>query len=272
MPFQFQRPRGQGLSPLARGNHSDQSKQMLSTGPIPARTGQPPAQSQRSFRPRAYPRSHGATIIESSAAAGSSGLSPLARGNPRRGAGQLRSVGPIPARTGQPCPQALAPERAWAYPRSHGATVVQGRHIKREAGLSPLARGNRRSKASNHWRMGPIPARTGQPLNPAQPLSQHTAYPRSHGATAPAWPWPQRWAGLSPLARGNRAQARSSPFRTGPIPARTGQPWVAAIAHHGLGAYPRSHGATCGSRAGCQTLWGLSPLARGNRSAAIRAR
>ena len=52
----------------------------------------------------------------------------------------------------------------------------------------------------------------------------------------------------------------------GPIPARAGQPCLLCDAEGCDGAYPRSRGAT-GSRTRCgSSTWGLSPLARGNRT------
>ena len=77
---------------------------------------------------------------------------------------------------------------------------------------------------------------------------------------------PPTVTGLSPLARGNRMGAHRTRKDWGPIPARTGQPQIGAIAIGLRKAYPRSHGAT--SRVGRVLLdWmGLSPLARGNLS------
>ena len=75
---------------------------------------------------------------------------------------------------------------------------------------------------------------------------------------------PPTVTGLSPLARGNRMGAHRTRKDWGPIPARTGQPQIGAIAIGLRKAYPRSHGATY--LVSLQGLWlqGLSPLARGN--------
>ena len=91
-----------GLSPLARGNQLFTSRGVNVKGPIPARTGQPPSSCKPSGMAVAYPRSHGATISASVKLPCISGLSPLARGNLAESARILMSVGPIPARTGQP--------------------------------------------------------------------------------------------------------------------------------------------------------------------------
>ena len=52
----------------------------------------------------------------------------------------------------------------------------------------------------------------------------------------------------------------------GPIPARAGQPRGEAMDGAPCGAYPRSRGATRKNRLGARIGWGLSPLARGNRT------
>ena len=75
-----------GLSPLARGNPHTPAQARVARGPIPARTGQPHWDQCGYCWPRAYPRSHGATLATRSFAFFRLGLSPLARGN-RGGAG-----------------------------------------------------------------------------------------------------------------------------------------------------------------------------------------
>ena len=79
-----------------------------------------------------------------------------------------------------------------------------------------------------------------------------------------------RW-GLSPLARGNPISAAQKRERTGPIPARTGQPLVSWPCLWQSGAYPRSHGATKDENCPRYPRRGLSPLARGNQKLAILA-
>ena len=72
--------------------------------------------------------------------------------------------------------------------------------------------------------------------------------------------------GLSPLARGNPACKPRHPPARGPIPARTGQPYLVSVGTLTTGAYPRSHGATRLMRTAISPTCGLSPLARGNLS------
>ena len=72
----------EGLSPLARGNLTPLSQVTMPNGPIPARTGQPVCLRAMRWGWRAYPRSHGATVIAPVLSTSTGGLSPLARGNP----------------------------------------------------------------------------------------------------------------------------------------------------------------------------------------------
>ena len=51
-----------GLSPLARGNRTQEEAENLGLRPIPARTGQPTVRGLVVAWIRAYPRSHGATV------------------------------------------------------------------------------------------------------------------------------------------------------------------------------------------------------------------
>ena len=72
---------GQGLSPLARGNHAGHCRAHLAGRPIPARAGQPPSRGARAGLCWAYPRSRGATVDGGNLLLQVQGLSPLARGN-----------------------------------------------------------------------------------------------------------------------------------------------------------------------------------------------
>ena len=240
----------------------------------------------------AYPRSHGATTDQRQDLPNAAGLSPLARGNrcarvaaraeagpipartgqPHRRPGRAGKPWPIPARTGQPQQFCTQGSRTWAYPRSHGATWKCAACWRRARGLSPLARGNRGHRLGPPAWRGPIPARTGQPNLQSISASSNTAYPRSHGATAPLLPLSFPSPGLSPLARGNRALLFAWGSLPGPIPARTGQPRADRGMARPSKAYPRSHGATDAQRVDLSVLEGLSPLARGNQAKALAAR
>ena len=195
----------------------------------------------------AYPRSHGATAWQGGSQLLMPGLSPLARGNPPLHQKEYSLLGPIPARTGQPVVHQCQRAANGAYPRSHGATRFFFPVADGAGGLSPLARGNQMTALEAVQPPGPIPARTGQP--PAQQQQ------------------PAASGGLSPLARGNLTPSLFVHSRSGPIPARTGQPHEKNGAIPRRRAYPRSHGATQTEAPSLKTLWGLSPLARGNLAA-----
>ena len=151
-----------------------------------------------------------------------------------------------------------------AYPRSRGATTRKRLQQITAKGLSPLARGNPNLSLPRRRRVGPIPARAGQPLCALRPCSCATAYPRSRGATRRRCNDDQCVLGLSPLARGNQAAPLYVANAPGPIPARAGQPAGAACPGRASGAYPRSRGATLFLGRGRLEKRGLSPLARGN--------
>ena len=153
----------EGLSPLARGNHSCSALDASAVGPIPARAGQPPHCASHAHGHRAYPRSRGATASARRARASQTGLSPLARGNRARIKRNPPGQGPIPARAGQPSVTAEDLRALGAYPRSRGATRNLPARGSKPEGLSPLARGNLGAAGHGHQVGGPIPARAGQP-------------------------------------------------------------------------------------------------------------
>ena len=92
------------------------------------------------------------------------------------------------------------------------------------------------------------------------------AYPRSRGGTGAPQVVEIGELGLSPLARGNLGETPNPGLETGPIPARAGEPLIDKLFLTGVGAYPRSRGGTDYRVPNEPSEWGLSPLARGNRS------
>ena len=139
-----------------------------------------------------------------------------------------------------------------------------GGDIAGQQGLSPLARGNRASRARQSLLGGPIPARAGEPRRRQVCDTHRRAYPRSRGGTAFLAANLNRRGGLSPLARGNHFQPQFSASKVGPIPARAGEPRSIAIEGSILWAYPRSRGGTSAMTVLAVPELGLSPLARGN--------
>ena len=111
---------------------------------------------------------------------------------------------------------------------------------------------------------GPIPARAREPETTHLDLNYPGAYPRSRGGTRRERFIRSTARGLSPLARGNRRWRGQCCARTGPIPARAGEPWGPSASSLAPRAYPRSRGGTPFMPVFAARASGLSPLARGN--------
>ena len=139
----------------------------------------------------------------------------------------------------------------------------------RHSGLSPLTRGNR-----SHWNRHlcparPIPAHAGEPQIAGAVDALWRAYPRSRGGTGPRGRKMTRREGLSPLTRGNLRGRVGVDLCRGPIPAHAGEPKPRLCIKSMGWAYPRSRGGTWLSMPGILSMWGLSPLTRGNQSAHV---
>ncbi len=153
----------------------------------------------------------------------------------------------------------------------HGGTCVPSHYVDGDTGLSPHARGNQNCRPTSYASTGPIPACTGEPQGQCIGTSLAGAYPRMHGGTLDYYGDPMAMEGLSPHARGNPASACAASSFCGPIPACTGEPLTFSLYLSHVRAYPRMHGGT--SAPDRIRLWipGLSPHARGNRSATLNA-
>ena len=264
MYFRIGLGRLRGLSPLARGNHPSACSFLLSDGPIPARAGEPRRAVFSRKCCRAYPRSRGGTTRSITCSSYSRGLSPLARGNLGQHLDELFPVGPIPARAGEPGAAVRAGRGRGAYPRSRGGTQSIGLLSGAVPGLSPLARGNPQPPRRGKWLPGPIPARAGEPCRRRAKRRNARAYPRSRGGTYVSSGGLIAEVGLSPLARGNRPTCGPRRRRSGPIPARAGEPMKSKALIESDRAYPRSRGGTPSAFVVRFGSRGLSPLARGN--------
>ena len=199
----------EGLSPLARGNLWNWGFNGATSGPIPARAGEPARSREYHMVRWAYPRSRGGTDFQQGAKNRGLGLSPLARGNLGFDHGGDLVRGPIPARAGEPLVLGLPIIAAGAYPRSRGGTDMANGDTWAASGLSPLARGNPGGHLGLGKVEGPIPARAGEPVATAAVVLMVRAYPRSRGGTCAAGSVAACAGGLSPLARGNRGRERS---------------------------------------------------------------
>ena len=216
-----------GLSSLARGNQLKAQIELHRKGTIPARAGEPRWHATPSALKWAYPRSRGGTRSRVAQARPGLGLSQFARGNPYRHRWPADHCGPIPARAGEPLTGQHHGCCSRAYPRSRGGTEELLLEDIADKGLSPLARGNPSQSLDRRCPQRPIPARAGEPPKATRRRASMAAYPRSRGGTrlrkcCRCCLW-GLW-GLSPLARGNPVGAAFRAARSGPIPARAGEP------------------------------------------------
>ena len=153
-----------GLSPRVRGNRGREVPPACRPGSIPACAGEPVSTSSWLKRERVYPRVCGGTARGPRRPAGSRGLSPRVRGNPRRMEWPRIRGRSIPACAGEPSQQALLTLDRQVYPRVCGGTSAATRAIQRWPGLSPRVRGNPRPRAQRRYLAGSIPACAGEPI------------------------------------------------------------------------------------------------------------
>ena len=161
------RPKGgslKGLSPRGRGSRVRMLPAQLQEGSIPARAGEPRAQSRGADQGRVYPRAGGGAIWLPACRRWAGGLSPRGRGSLRAGARADRSVGSIPARAGEPVRPRTRAFGHWVYPRAGGGARRSLNRARLSAGLSPRGRGSLRYGRQDVAGNGSIPARAGEPL------------------------------------------------------------------------------------------------------------
>ena len=213
-----------GLSPRVRGNQTQRLLAVALLGPIPARAGEPHARVQLFPERGAYPRACGGTLPHRRDGALARGLSPRVRGNRDFPLAPLSFWGPIPARAGEPEPPGIRTMGHRAYPRACGGTELVVLKNRRVQGLSPRVRGNLRGAMPVEPRLGPIPARAGEPSRSRYRRSAWRAYPRACGGTGILMIRRRISPGLSPRVRGNLFALHMNVTDRGPIPARAGEP------------------------------------------------
>ena len=221
-----------GSSPLARGLLSTAWDAALTAGIIPARAG------------FTWPRSR----VRSPPC----GSSPLARGLPWATGGTVACAGIIPARAGFTPGSRPGRDGRRDHPRSRGVYRATSPGLSTIGGSSPLARGLH-------------PDDVGLPGLPVD-------HPRSRGVyRAPLWS-AGTVRGSSPLARGLRADHFRLPGRIRIIPARAGFTRGPRPRRPAREDHPRSRGVYQGHHHQRPHRTGSSPLARGLRDGAHRAR
>ena len=135
-------------------------------------------------------------------------------------------------------------------------------------GSSPLVRGQRRKEGPLRLQIRIIPARAGPTWFFVFVLFFVSDHPRSCGAnrvTPAALPMV---VGSSPLVRGQHCRRPSAARSPRIIPARAGPTGAAGLWHDVRSDHPRSCGANCIWCPHWMTIFGSSPLVRGQRASA----
>ncbi len=211
-------------------------------GSIPARAGEPRWPMRMPGRRRVYPRACGGASALTPSSAAARGLSPRVRGSHIPPLGRRPERGSIPARAGEPGFRCRAGRIRGVYPRACGGAVVPKRLPPYRWGLSPRVRGSHLISSDTPNCEGSIPARAGEPTQPANGLRLHRVYPRACGGAALRCGARCRVAGLSPRVRGSLFKGVGHGISKGSIPARAGEPHPRPSASGASRVYPRACG------------------------------
>ena len=149
-----------------------------------------------------YPRWRGEHISAVCLFFNPDGLSPLARGTPRRNFHFFVSFRFIPAGAGNTSRLISVWIPAPVYPRWRGEHYPLALRIGRYVGLSPLARGTLTHEHNKTGSVRFIPAGAGNTANVLLSVMPTAVYPRWRGEHLSPYPGSEFGAGLSPLARG----------------------------------------------------------------------
>ncbi|EGE63170.1 hypothetical protein EC12741_0731 [Escherichia coli 1.2741] len=194
------------------------------------------------------------------------GLSPLARGTRRLALPDAEKKRFIPAGAGN---SEVKPETASArpvYPRWRGELRCFALPSDSSSGLSPLARGTRRTENSQMARSRFIPAGAGNSRKILMPTYDLPVYPRWRGELVRLTLRAVHGTGLSPLARGTPNPQGSYMEATRFIPAGAGNSTAPTSVPIIPPVYPRWRGELIWRRWQRVYASGLSPLARGTLS------
>ena len=257
----------EGLSPRVRGNRPARTWSAASHRSIPARAGEPRCPASIHGQSTVYPRACGGTAAKQAIKWESDGLSPRVRGNLNCRVATSIVAGSIPARAGEPSGRPTTNPACRVYPRACGGTVFVNIAALDMFGLSPRVRGNRYGADSGADSAGSIPARAGEPAQPAKHVSEQSVYPRACGGTPNQCADGSQAQGLSPRVRGNPARWIARYGLEGSIPARAGEPPCRASTVARKAVYPRACGGTVEAAVKTRSQGGLSPRVRGNHDA-----
>ncbi len=168
-------------SPLARGTHRTNLFFPVPVRFIPAGAGNTGTMNGSALMPAVYPRWRGEHGKATPFFIDLAGLSPLARGTPRRRNEYYVSKRFIPAGAGNTWWPQINSSAGAVYPRWRGEHSTWTRSYSTAAGLSPLARGTQRHMAHRHHPIRFIPAGAGNTNDQIRNLHQSPVYPRWRG-------------------------------------------------------------------------------------------
>ncbi len=149
------------------------------------------------------------------------------------------------------------------YPRWRGEHRILNRGGIHFGGLSPLARGTQSLLSQFYEQIRFIPAGAGNTANGFAASASCTVYPRWRGEHGSMVADNRSTFGLSPLARGTRADCRSNRWYLRFIPAGAGNTMAQIQLIKISAVYPRWRGEHPAAIFFNVTQLGLSPLARG---------
>ena len=168
-----------GSSPLTRGKHRPQARQLQRLGLIPTHAGKTLTEWAGPSIRRAHPRSRGENISPTSAVPGSRGSSPLTRGKLVAHSPVLQACRLIPAHAGKTSHHHPPKQASGAHPRSRGENSSKVRGVLGAAGSSPLKRGKPLAARFASSYRGLIPAHAGKPPGIGRRNRRGRAHPRS---------------------------------------------------------------------------------------------
>ena len=232
----------QGLSPRGRGTRWERTREVVSSGSIPAWAGNPEWRRKCTREGAVYPRVGGEPILRRAERRGRKGLSPRGRGTrllqPVGGA-QGRS---IPAWAGNPPRRSIRRCRSGVYPRVGGEPSYSLSGTGSPNGLSPRGRGtpDRISFPPAYTRS--IPAWAGNPPRHRSRAIRGMVYPRVGGEPTSPRRLYQTCSGLSPRGRGTRQPDAAHHRERRSIPAWAGNPQRPAAGPRPSQVYPRVGG------------------------------
>ena len=261
-----------GSSPLTRGKRRHMPAPIRHRGLIPAHAGKTVQAATSEQIDAAHPRSRGENHRLLPAQLGSSGSSPLTRGEPPPSRRYQAVPRLIPAHAGKTFGCSCLNSSYAAHPRSRGENGKKSFKKLPAIGSSPLTRGKRRAPAHRQLERRLIPAHAGKTRVVTQSWISTKAHPRSRGENDPVRGRRRVLPGSSPLTRGKLFKSDDFTNGKGLIPAHAGKTRKSLPASQLQAAHPRSRGENLSATGPDGLNQGSSPLTRGKQLALPRQR